>query len=137
MTEQELEKNFDDMRRGFTDMRQGMTELKQDVSGLKQDVHALKKDVAVLQHDVSGLKEDMESLTRVVIDHGKQLIELNEKMDDTLGIVNFLKDNAVSKTEFNEHVEVLVDVLEENRAINHTQALRIKQQHDVPQKVLV
>ena len=94
------------IKSGFDDVHEKLGVVGDDVSILKKDVGVLKSDVGILKKDVSILRSDVDALA-ITTKNGFN--EVHKK----LGIA----DNKF---------DTLIDVLEENRAINSKEAHKIK-----------
>ena len=92
-------------------------EMKEDISVLKTDVAVLKTDVAVLKTDVSELKNDM--------------VEVKSNITGLIETVEFIKDTAVTRDEFNElksEVKSLENTIISGFGSNHTELQEIKKE---------
>ncbi|MBI2551451.1 hypothetical protein HYV73_03875 [Candidatus Uhrbacteria bacterium] len=122
-----LQKEFGSMQKDIKSM-QGDIGTIQKTMATKQDIQELKKDIQTVKSDVQALKSDVQTLKGDVLSVQSDVLTITRESRDTLKIVQFLKDKAVSQDELkakDAKVITMVDMLVEKGTFTSKDRKRI------------
>ncbi|MBP9762282.1 hypothetical protein KBD34_01555 [Patescibacteria group bacterium] len=103
----DVRQEFREMRRELTEVRQDIGTINNQVKGLDQELHRVKKNLIGLKQEAKLTKETVGSI------QGESR-SMRMLLSDIQETVEFLKDNAVTRDEFQETIKEV-----RNEIVNH------------------
>ncbi len=92
---QRMENNFQELKGDIKGIKTEIKEMKSDITGIKTELKEVKTDIGGMKTEISGIKTEIGGMKTEIKNLQQSLNHLTETVD-------FIKDNAVTQTEFTE-----------------------------------